>query len=57
MLLSFALCWHLEHLLLGAVILVTYLFNAPLTLCAYNVYLCGSSGGKSESALILTLFY
>ncbi|KAF5758954.1 putative protein kinase RLK-Pelle-CrRLK1L-1 family [Helianthus annuus] len=31
--------------------------DASLAVCAYNVYMCGPSGGKSESALILTLFY
>ncbi|KAM0056628.1 hypothetical protein Hdeb2414_s0006g00220721 [Helianthus debilis subsp. tardiflorus] len=31
-------------------------FNAPLAVYTYNVYMCGLSGGKSESALILTLY-
>ncbi|XP_035830508.1 calmodulin-binding protein 60 C [Helianthus annuus] len=35
----------------------TSLHIAPLAVCAYNVYMCDRSGGKSESALILTLFY
>ncbi|KAJ0560872.1 putative flavanone 3-dioxygenase [Helianthus annuus] len=30
---------------------------ASLGVCTYNVYMCGCSRGKSESALILTLFY
>ncbi|KAJ0724160.1 hypothetical protein HanPI659440_Chr12g0444721 [Helianthus annuus] len=27
-----------------------------LAVCAYNVYMCGRLGGKSKSALLLTLF-